>query len=425
MHKNLNLTGYVDESGNIVIPKEASSIYGLKPGAKIYIEGRDNYLKLNQPVSHLSKVYIEPTNRCNLDCKTCIRNVWDEPLGSMSGDVFSKIMDGLKEFSSVPDVFFGGLGEPLTHPDIVEMVTAAKSRGSYVELITNGTLLTPEMSRQLIYGGLDMIWVSLDGATPESYADVRLGATLPKVLENLKEFHKIRLKKNIKGSCATPGGYEIYKTPYIGIAFVAMKRNIKDLPALLVLANRFAVSRIRVSNVLPYTKEMCDEILYSKAIASASTFLQLELPRMDADENTNEILYKAAQTEYGISINGSNPLEGSNRCPFISRGSIAISWNGNVSPCIPLLHTYMSYVNKREHYRKQHSIGNISERELKELWELPEYISFRERVESFDFSPCTTCGGCDLAENNDADCIGNEFPTCGNCPWAQGLVQCP
>jgi MoaA/NifB/PqqE/SkfB family radical SAM enzyme len=415
----------VDENGNLVIPQEAAAAYGLKPGVMVYLEGRENYLRLNQPSSHLSKVYIEPTNRCNLDCVTCIRNVWDEPLGTMSGSVFSNIIDGLSEFSPVPDVFFGGLGEPLMHPDIVEMISEAKKRGAHVEIITNGTLLSPEMSHKLIYAGVDMIWVSLDGATPESYADVRLGATLPKVLENIREFHRIRLKKNIKGSCATPGGYEIYKTPFIGFAFVAMKRNIKDLPAILAIAIKFAVSRVRVSNVLPYTKEMYDEILYSRAISAASGFPKLELPRLDADDNTRDIFYNVARNEYSISVNGSNPSEGNNRCPFIAGGATAISWNGNVSPCLPLLHTYMSYVNQLEHYRRQHSVGSIAEQSLKEIWELPEYISFRERVESFDFSPCTTCGGCDLSENNDADCVGNEFPTCGNCPWAQGLVQCP
>lgn len=33
--------------------------------------------------------------------------------------------------------------------------------------------------------------------------------------------------------------------------------------------------------------------------------------------------------------------------------------------------------------------------------------------------------GCELRETNEADCYGNPFPTCGECLWAAGLVQCP
>jgi hypothetical protein len=65
------------------------------------------------------------------------------------------------------------------------------------------------------------------------------------------------------------------------------------------------------------------------------------------------------------------------------------------------------------------------ERSLAKLWYTPEHVAFRERVQVFDFSPCTICGGCDLADNNEEDCFGNVFPTCGGCLWAQGVIQCP
>jgi uncharacterized Fe-S cluster-containing radical SAM superfamily enzyme len=64
--------------------------------------------------------------------------------------------------------FFRGLGEPLSHPNIVDMVRQAKALGLSVELITNATLLDKSLASQLIDAGLDMLWVSLDGAKPES-----------------------------------------------------------------------------------------------------------------------------------------------------------------------------------------------------------------------------------------------------------------
>ena len=62
---------------------------------------------------------------------------------------------------------------------------------------------------------------------------------------------------------------------------------------------------------------------------------------------------------------------------------------------------------------------------MSELWSSPEYVAMRERVQSFQFSPCAFCGGCDFSEANDEDCFGNAFPTCGGCLWAQGIIQCP
>ena len=92
-----------------------------------------------------------------------------------------------------PEVFFGGFGEPLAHPRIFEMVERVKALGvPRVELITNGCLLDEQASRRLITAGLDTLWVSLDGIRPESYSDVRLGALLPHVLENLRVFRDVR-----------------------------------------------------------------------------------------------------------------------------------------------------------------------------------------------------------------------------------------
>lgn len=52
-------------------------------------------------------------------------------------------------------------------------------------------------------------------------------------------------------------------------------------------------------------------------------------------------------------------------------------------------------------------------------------MSLRERVQAFDFSPCTICISCELAESNTEDCFGNRLPACGGYLWAQGFVSCP
>ena len=365
----------------------------------------------------LNKLYIEPTNRCNLDCLTCMRNSWDEPLGYMPMDLFGQVIEGLKDFSPVPEVFFGGFGEPLSHPEIIEMVFRAKKAGATVKLITNGILLTPEMSRELLEAGIDFIWISIDGATPESYADIRLGAALPRVLHNIKQFNQIIVSSCYEECCAFVPQYRTR----LGITFVAMKRNIGDLTAVLKMGCDFKVEHILVTNLLPYTKEMYDEILYANIWDSYGD-PSLTLPRMNPKFVSLDDLYREVNTVNWLESHIANAI---NRCPFIDKGCGAISWDGNFSPCLALLHTNTSYVMGYSHSTRSWKIGNVREHSLKELWYNNDHLAFREKVKKFEFPPCSICGTCDFFENNEEDCWGNNFPSCGGCLWAQGLIRCP
>lgn len=417
METNSNIWAEVDEEGRLILPKEASVAYGIKPGARLRIERNANHLRVHRSVSDLTKVYIEPTDLCNLKCTICIRNGWDESLGRMTQATFDNILNGLKKLHSMPTVFFGGLGEPLFHPRTIKWIEQAKACGAPVELITNGTTLTEKISRRLISAGLDVLWVSLDGASPESYADVRLGAELPKVLNNLHIFRQLRR-----------GGHR--PTPEIGIAFVAMRKNIGDLPELLKIGRQLGASRFSVSNVMPYTDDMQNEMLYRRTLSGiaymTSPWLpQLSLPKFDFDELTKEAFFGALNSGYNVNFAG-NSLSGANDvCNFIEGGTMSISWDGNVSPCWPLLHNHVSYLHGKEHRSFKHVIGNVNEQELETLWLDPAYVGYREKVQSFGFAPCTFCGGCDLSEENIEDCLGNEFPACGGCLWSQGVIQCP
>ena len=88
-----------------------------------------NGLRLHRPVTHLAKLYIEPTNACNLDCATCFRHGWDEPIGRMSDAAFDAILDGLAALDELPTVYFGGIGEPLSHRQTVSWVAQGARAG--------------------------------------------------------------------------------------------------------------------------------------------------------------------------------------------------------------------------------------------------------------------------------------------------------
>jgi MoaA/NifB/PqqE/SkfB family radical SAM enzyme len=407
----------VNAQGDLVIPRETAERFGLQPGARVRLEDDTNHVRLHRPVTQLAKVYIEPTIYCNLDCRTCIRQVWHEEMGSMSEATYARILDNLKSIEPCPTIFFGGLGEPFFHQQMVDWIAQAKALGAKVELITNATLLTEEKSRALIASGLDNLWISIDGATPESYADVRLGAQLSRVIENVTRLRRLR-----------QGGH--FARPEIDVAFVAMKRNVHELPEVLKLARRLDARQFKVSNVLPYTEELRDEILYAQEFRDL-TYMpsrripRLSLPKIGFSDQTSEPLFQALHSGYNVSLAGNNLGGANDVCDFIESGSISIGWDGSVAPCLPLLHTHAHYFKSWQHEVKQHILGNINECDLIELWLDPDYVQYRERVHSFAFAPCTACGGCELLDTNEEDCLGNTFPSCGCCLWAQGLIQCP
>ena len=94
------LIATVDAEGRVVLPAEAAARLGLVPGAAVGLQEEPHSLRIRRPVEQLAKLYIEPTTRCNLTCRTCIRNAWEEPLGDMSEQTFRRVLDGIRSFTS-------------------------------------------------------------------------------------------------------------------------------------------------------------------------------------------------------------------------------------------------------------------------------------------------------------------------------------
>lgn len=417
MDSTSTLWAEVDEQGRLVIPPDLSARFGLTPGSRVRLEPESNAVRLHRPATHLTKLYVEVTSLCNIECRTCLRNNWDEAMGRMTDETFARVLASVAQLEPKPTVFFGGIGEPLFHRRTLEWAAQAKRLGARVELITNGTMLTERHARALIKLGLDVLWVSLDGATPESYADVRLGAELPRVLANLERFNQLR----------APGHRP---RPELGLAFVAMQRNIHDLPEVLKIGKRLRAARFSVSNVLPTTPELQAEMLYADTVKSLAYMdspwqRKLSLPRMDLRNGTREAFFAALNAGYNVNFGGNSLAGATDVCSFIEGGTLSVRWDGSVAPCLPLLHTHTTYLHGKPRVNFSHTLGNIGERSLLSIWTDPEYLAYRERVQGFGFAPCTFCGGCEMSQSNREDCLGNTAPACGGCLWAQGVIQCP
>lgn len=364
------------------------------------------------PLDRLARLYVEPTNRCNLECCTCMRQGWEESLGSMDFGLFEKIVRDLRAWPSPPDIFLGGYGEPLSHPRIAEMIASAKQAGCRVELITNGILLDRDMADRLAATGLDCLWVSIDGASPQSYADVRLGDHLPHILHNLE-----RLRRHRDGNPA--------RRPELGISFVALKRNIGDLSDVLALARQLGATRFSLSNVEPYAADMAGEILYARSLKQPMVPDPGPFPRMDDGILSTFVLEQLADLLPGSRARSVLQEERTGSCPFLERRSASVRWDGRISPCLPLLHSHSVHFGNFTREWMELSFGSVAGREVQEIWNDPVYRDLRRRLSEFSFAPCLSCNSCDLPSVNGEDCFGNTHPACGGCLWSQGFISCP
>jgi len=379
------------------------------------IEGRGG-VEVRPSLHTLARIYIEPTSRCNLFCQTCIRNTWTESLGDMAKGTFDRLAGQLKAFKRLESVMFGGFGEPTAHPDILAMIGKIKALGVRVEMTTNGTLLDDPMLSGLVRNRLDRLWISFDAADEARFETIRKGARFRAVVESLR-----RLR--------TMGGRR--RRPIsVGLAFVVMKKNIDDLKSMDELARSVGADKILVSNVLPYSADMEKEMLCQLTLTTDTfTFapgkIELSLPRIDVSPLTRDAIYRLLQGYENLTLMGNKVYAPSQQCRFIQDRTTFVRWDGQVSPCMGLLHPYKTYLYGNERKVHSYALGDIRRSTLLMIWNSKEYRAFRERLRAFEFSPCHICGGCTLVDENREDCFGNAFPACGACLWAQGVIQCP
>ncbi|MDD8024938.1 MAG: SPASM domain-containing protein [Acidobacteriota bacterium] len=402
--------------GRIVLPADLAKKIGASASARLEIRERDGRLEIRPNIHSLSRLYIEPTSRCNLACRTCIRNTWREPMGDMSWLLFQRLASQLGAFPHLESVMFAGFGEPTAHPDILRMIRAVKRLGLRTEITTNGTLLDAAMIDGLRRAGLDVLWASFDSAGEAGFEDIRRGAKFRPVVAALQSLQA----GNAKSRHAIK----------IGLSFVVMRRNVTDLGALDDLARQIGADKVLVSNILPYSAEMEKEMLCSLTLstgtfAAAPAKTEVRLPRMDVTPATRETILRLLRGYENLNLMGNPIFAETNHCRFIEGRTTFVRWDGAVSPCMGLPHGYKTFLYGYERNIKPHEFGNIGRKSLGAIWRSPAYQSFREKVRDFDFAPCHICGGCNLLESNEEDCQGNGFPACGGCLWAQGVIQCP
>ncbi len=64
----------VGESRELQLPEEEALRWGVASGSTLRLKETPEGLLIRPADPPLTRVYVEPTTRCNLSCRTCIRN---------------------------------------------------------------------------------------------------------------------------------------------------------------------------------------------------------------------------------------------------------------------------------------------------------------------------------------------------------------
>lgn len=179
---------------------------------------------------------IEPTNLCNLSCPTCPTGTGKiKPLPQMTLDGFDHVIRALAP--KMRNLALWNYGEPLLNRDLPAMIAHAKTAGvAVVKVSSNVHFLDGQRGIALLHSGLDVLILSVDGASQATYETFRKDGSFEKVATS------------VAWLCAEKKRLGLVK-PRIELQFIVMRHNEHELPEMRRLAREWGVDKLRIKTV--------------------------------------------------------------------------------------------------------------------------------------------------------------------------------
>ncbi|MBN1856360.1 MAG: radical SAM protein [Dehalococcoidia bacterium] len=134
------------------------------------------------------RIHIQMHSRCNALCTTCpyVETSTRITHGTMKRDVFVKLVAELGGAKATSSVIFELQHEPLMNPDTFEWVHHLKTHAptTKCQVITNGSLLGNFSLEEMAASGVDMLSVSLNAHTRDTFERINTGLDFETVMEN-------------------------------------------------------------------------------------------------------------------------------------------------------------------------------------------------------------------------------------------------
>lgn len=287
---------------------------------------------------------LELTNICNLHCPGCPMGsgAIKRPKGKMDLEDFKKIIDEVGDYLLV--IIISDWGEPFLNGNLCEMVAYGKRKEIKFAISTNGHFLDDRVIERLIEIKLDVLTVSLDGATQETYHKYRKGGNIKKVIDCLEQ---IQEKKKAKG----------VDLPLINLQFILMKHNEHEIHQIESIAKEFGVDQLTFKT---YNPSLYKNQLEKIFVPQKERYRRYSYPKgFYAKQNKRSLCKKLWNT-------------------------MTIYWDGSVVPC----HLDIN---------KKMKLGNVfNSTTLKATWNCAEYRILRKRFKR-SWQKISLCSKCTYA----------------------------
>ena len=302
---------------------------------------------------------VEPTTVCPLRCKMCEHTYWREKSLNMSFSQFKKIVD---QFRKLRWIGLTGIGESFSNPDFMKMVEyVSQKQKPIIELVDNFFLLDKNKAEKIIDLGVDIIFVSMCGATAKTCNRIMKNSSFEKVLKNIKDFVKTKKEKESQ-------------TPLLNFHYILTKDNMNEALSFLDLVNSLKVEVF--------------EVLYTPLLHGFSQIKEQEINSKELEKLKTKIKNRAQKVGLNVAFNESAMMPK----PLIST---CANWlmpfvfaSGEVVPCCT-----MNEANARAK-QKALSMGNIFKKSFKDIWLGKKYQNFRKNIRKGKVPPF--CVGCPI-----------------------------
>ncbi|MBW2148681.1 MAG: SPASM domain-containing protein [Deltaproteobacteria bacterium] len=277
---------------------------------------------------------------------------------NMSMETFQKIGG---YFPLTKWVYLQGWGEPLENENLIEMVRLAKRANCLTGFTDNGVNLTDDISRELLSEGIDLVVISMGGATKESHEMLRVGSDFGRILDNVKKLTELKKHLNIN-------------TPTVKLSQIMTKFNIGYLPGMIPLAIELGVDEVMVTNIDYLAGERCNFLrtFYHESPSPAFQDSIDEMHRLGKEMGMTVRSYPLKAEE--VLVCEANPPQ-----------NVFFSVDGSVAPCIylriPKKGDIIRIFQNKEYHVPQTFFGNINDEDFLQIWNKESYKRFRKIFE--------------------------------------------
>lgn len=336
---------------------------------------------------------INLTRRCNLQCEMCIQHRhdadaakelnWYDPERELPLAGWVRLLDQATAFR--PTLYVTG-GEPMVYPKFGEFIVEAKRRKLFVQIATNGTLLTRH-AELLVEHGVEIVTVSLDGPAEVHDRIRRQRGSFDRAADGIRALVAARRKRG-------------RPVPVVGLNFTISKDNLAVIGDMVPLAVGLEADFLQFQHtifdlpehVARHNRVFSPEFAASRGVA----MLPPSVPGGEFYESGISVehipamvaaLKKARSQSAGViklsflpnlSAGMIAPYYGDLDHPFGGRcdtlwKTLRVMPDGTVSPCLHVV------------------AGNISQQSVDEIWNGPSMRNYRKLITEKFLPGCVRC----------------------------------